>query len=502
MLKDKQYFLFLLVSGFIFSVLIISGNYTHMPVSNLRDIILVFSHWIIVSFAYFILVYILSLNKWIFLFFLPLVNLISAIGSYYVYQYDISINPAIIESVFNTNSDEISSLVTLPFIIYILLVFFLSVYFAVYRLKKIKINNYLIHIIFILIGIFVCQTIDKKRYKTISHRVPFSFYDATKEYIKTKKLIEVHKIDVSDGSIIKTDTLTVLLVIGESARADHLSLNGYARNTCPELETKDVISFRKIYSPWTHTNKSLPYILTRASENNLTPMYEETSLISVFNRCGFKTSWIGNQNPGDTYMPFVNNCDSVIINKSYQTVYSYSKKLDEELLPHIQGILKESGNLKFIIIHLMGSHWFYNSHYPERFEIFKPVMKGKTISKDDSTKMINSYDNTILYTDYILSQLIEKVNDQKALMLYVSDHGELLGEDNKWLHANGTKYEKNPAFIIWFSPKYISTNIKLKIAADKNKNKRFGTETVFHSLLESALITNEYIDTTRTIFHN
>jgi glucan phosphoethanolaminetransferase (alkaline phosphatase superfamily) len=501
LLKDRAYFIFLFVTGAVFSILIVSGNYFHTPAANVRDIVLIFFHWFIVSFAYFILIYLLSLNRWIFLLLFPVVNLISAIAVYNVFQYDISINPAIIESVLNVSLEEAGSFVSLPFLVYVLIVIVLSVLFAYYRYRKIQIRNYLVHIVLILAGFFFCRTIDKVRFKTISHRIPFSFYDAAKGYLRSQELVKENKLDISEGSDVSVDSLNVLLVFGESARADHLSLNGYKRNTCPELKTKNVISFKNFHTPWTHTNKSIPYILTRADENNLTPMYEESSVISIFKKCGFKTYWIGNQNPGDTFLPFVNNCDSVIINKPYQTTYSYAKKLDEDLLPYIDQFLKENGKYKLFVIQLMGSHWFYNSHYPESFERYTPVMKGKTIGKTDSAKMVNSYDNTILYTDHILSELIDKFKDKKAMMFYVSDHGEVLGEDNKWLHAHDTEYEKNPAVIVWFSPEYLSSDSTLKIVADENRLKRFDTGVLFHSLLQSSFITSPYLDTTKSIFH-
>ncbi len=241
--------------------------------------------------------------------------------------------------------------------------------------------------------------------------------------------------------------------------------------------------------------------MTRAEKNNISPIYEENSLISIFKKCDFKTYWIGNQNPGDTYFPYVTNCDSIIINKSYQTTYSFAKKLDEELIPYVDNLLKEERSLKLFVIHLIGSHWFYNSHYPESFEKFKPVMKGKTISPDDSMKIVNSYDNTILYTDYILSQFINRIKEQRSLMLYISDHGEMLGEGNKWLHAHESEYEKNPAFILWFSPKYEASNNKLSMTAFQNKDKRYETGTVFHSLLQASFISSEYLDTTLSVFY-
>ncbi len=289
-------------------------------------------------------------------------------------------------------------------------------------------------------------------------------------------------------------------MIGEAQRADHFSLNGYKRETCPNLSKQNVISYNKIYSPWTHTGKSIPYILTRADSSNINPMFNEKSFISIFNKCGFRTYWLGNQAVGNTFAPFVANCDTVFINKPYHTSYNYKKKLDEELLPYFDNFLNEKKTLKLIILQFVGSHWFYPTYYTDDFEVYKPVIKGKTFNIDDKEKIINAYDNTIIYTDYILAKLIDRIKNEKSIMFYLSDHGELLGENGKWFHSQNTEYEKNPAFVLWFSDRYLKNYSIYRKNAEMNKFKHFNTSFLFHSILHSSQIKSPFLNEKYSIF--
>jgi len=170
------------------------------------------------------------------------------------------------------------------------------------------------------------------------------------------------------------------------------------------------------------------------------------------------------------------------------------------LLPHYEKYINQANPLKFIIVHLIGSHWYYPSHYPSDFEIFKPTITGKTFSQRDSIKIVNAYDNTILYTDYIVNELITKIEKQNSILLFLSDHGELLGEEGKWLHAQNTKYEKNPAFFMWFSEKFKQKNEEKIKNAELSKNNHWRTDFLFHSILDISEIENPLINSKLNIF--
>jgi glucan phosphoethanolaminetransferase (alkaline phosphatase superfamily) len=104
----------------------------------------------------------------------------------------------------------------------------------------------------------------------------------------------------------------------------------------------------------------------------------------------------------------------------------------------------------------MGSHWWYETRYPDAFRKYKPVIKSKLISSNSRQEMVNSYDNTILYLDYFLDKTIGAIeqHDSETILIYLSDHGEMLGENNKWLHAQQGKAVSNPAMLIWYSERF------------------------------------------------
>lgn len=498
--NEKQFFLFVITFAACFSLFILTGNYINTPIESFRDFIFVTFHWGIVSLGYLALVYGLALNKLIFSVFFPVLNIISAAAVYNIVLFDISVNTALIESVINTNPEEASAFLSFKFIIYLIFIFLLSVFFVYRRFKISKPQKIFFHIILITVFAAIPYSVNKIRYNTISQRVPFSIFSSVKKYKIQQNLLSRKRQQINTNTKCAGNSLTAVLVLGEAARADHLGLNGYLRETTPLLSKRNVLSFSKIYSQWTHTNKSLPHILTRADSSNTELAYTEKSLISIFKTCGFKTYWLGNQVPGDSYLPFIKNCDTVILNKPMRTVYNLSKKLDGDLLPHFNNFIDEKAKRKLIIVHLIGSHWFYPAHYSDEFEVFKPAIKGKTFNKADSLKVVNAYDNTILYTDFILNELIKKIEQENSFMIYLSDHGELLGEKNKWLHAQGTEFEKNPACIAWFSTKYLQKNEALIKQAKLRKSDKINTDFLFHSILHASEITNPKIDTMLSIF--
>ena len=118
----------------------------------------------------------------------------------------------------------------------------------------------------------------------------------------------------------------------------------------------------------------------------------------------------------------------------------------------------------------------------------------------DSLKIKNSYDNVALYTDYFLSEIVDMLKDKNAIMIYLSDHGELLGENKKWMHAQQTIYEKNPACMIWFSEKYAKKYPgKLKMAK-QNKDNPYRTDFLFHTILDAGDIDSPVKDDRLNIF--
>ncbi len=302
---------------------------------------------------------------------------------------------------------------------------------------------------------------------------------------------------------VKKDTLQeqeiYVLVIGETARKHNFGIYGYHRNTTPNLDTiSNVTHFNNVNSNANLTSLSIPFMLTRATPEHVTVKFEEPAVITPFNEAGFKTYWLTNVPSGvGSVFGFYSGLADVYKNTS---VSLDALNYDERLIPKLEETLNDtSSRKKFIVIHTLGSHFRYNYRYPKKFEKFTPNL-AKGLSIENSTdvankdKIINSYDNSILYTDYILSRFIAKLKEQNAIsyLYYISDHGENLYDDdaNKLMHAyiNPTKYEIEVPLIIWRSDQYNQQYPEKVAAITKNTGSRIQTINTFHTLLDLANI--------------
>jgi glucan phosphoethanolaminetransferase (alkaline phosphatase superfamily) len=153
------------------------------------------------------------------------------------------------------------------------------------------------------------------------------------------------------------------------------------------------------------------------------------------------------------------------------------------------------------VLHTIGSHWYYNNHFSEKYELFKPITTSRIITQNSSEQIINSYDNTIVYTDFFLDQLIAQLENKNALIIYISDHGEVLGENGAWLHAGDNAASKKPACFVWFSDNFAESYPEKINALKTNKDKYYRTDMIFHSILDGGTIQSPIIDRKLNIFN-
>jgi glucan phosphoethanolaminetransferase (alkaline phosphatase superfamily) len=342
--------------------------------------------------------------------------------------------------------------------------------------------------------------VNQKRYNTLLVRSPFSYYLALKDYKAEHQEIKKERLMLGKEAYTNEDSLIVVFVLGEALRADHIQMNGYHRATMPKMEDRGVISFPKIFSPFTHTAQSLPYILTRANQDSLAPQFSESSFIDIFKNSSFYASWIGNQNPTRTYRFFVSECDTIIINKPQFSDYSNVKKMDSDLIEPFENMVTSSKTKQLINIHLIGNHWWYNSNFPDTFAVFTPILQNKTISPSNRERMINSYDNATLFTDYVLDKMIESIEDKSSMLIFLSDHGQSFGENGKWLHANNNPPEQNPACFIWLSEKYKEKYPAKHEALISNKNMIINSSFLFHTIIDGGSISSKYLNLNQSLF--
>ena len=339
----------------------------------------------------------------------------------------------------------------------------------------------------------------------LRNRLPYSIFYATRSYLLTRTTIEEerHTYDSVSASAAPDAPEEVIFVIGETLRADHLPQNGYSRNTMPLLSRlSNVVSFRSVYTPYYHTDISVPHLLTDSDSINSDAAYTEQSFITLFRNAGYRTAWVANQDISRSYAYFAHEPDTLIYCDAQRSFYSYEKWLDRDILPSLQSWLDEGrrgGRKGLAVVHTIGSHWWYKSHYEDEHARFRPEVSHKDVGGLSREEMINSYDNTIIATDEFLYRLYEMIGDRNAVILFISDHGEALGEDGLYLHATDCPALRYPACMAIFTDSYARSHPEAVRRLKENAARHFTTASMFHSILDLADISTAPLDTLKSI---
>lgn len=295
-----------------------------------------------------------------------------------------------------------------------------------------------------------------------------------------------------------------ILYIGEAARYDHFGINNYSRNTTPYLSALDnAISFESIYAQANLTNYSIPFILTRATADNTNVMYEEKSVVEAFQEAGYQTAFISKNSYTPFTMRIMNSCDyHYIFSKGLDAVESY----DIDIIQQVKEIYNTQG--QFIVLHSLGSHFKYNLRYPKNAEYYTPSLQANDgyskITEEHKDLLINAYDNSIRYTDYVLGSLIQWVDslNQKAVIMYISDHGESFWDDERKLSLHGSyelcEAEYHVPCIIWYSNEYKEAFPNKVEKLSDNKTVAANSSVTFSTLLDLANL-SEVVDSTRSL---
>jgi glucan phosphoethanolaminetransferase (alkaline phosphatase superfamily) len=482
--NSKEFRRFFSLTVLTYSILVLMPSLRHYPVSSNSDYFLIFFSWVFITIFSGLIIYFSARNRWFFAVFFPVYIVTTGALSFYISTYNLVVNAAVIDSTFNTNNKEAFSQVSFYLLIYILLLVLVSFLFVLIRLNIKGVKIKWLNVILVTLGLGVIFALYKPHVISAFKYSPYSLVFGIKESLGEENDLPRIRQDISEGAVCHIDSLTVVFVVGEAMRADHLSLNGYPRETFPLMRKENPISFKNIYSEWTYTLKSLPHIFTRADSINHRPAIFEKTFISIFNSCNYRSWWIGDQDLNKYLMPLASECDSFQLFPFGKD----EKRLDGQMLPAIKKAVNSAYPRKLIVVHQFGCHWWYPSGYPKEFEKFTPALKSKSITNEDSLKIVNSYDNVASYNDFFLSEIVKLLKDKNGVMIYLSDHGELLGEEGKWIHAQQTKYEKNPACIIWFSDKYKEIFPQKVKAALLNKDKHFRSDFLFHTILDAGEI--------------
>ncbi len=288
----------------------------------------------------------------------------------------------------------------------------------------------------------------------------------------------------------------IVMVLGESSRFDRWSLNGYARPTNPLLSQEpNLVALQDVITSVSATRLSVPVIISRKhAMQSLKDGFNEKSFLTAFKEAGYKTFWLSNQisfGKFDTPVSvFAKEADQVeFLNLGG---FTDNSNYDEILFQPFARALADRAPKKLIVLHTLGSHWNYAHRYPARFDQWKPSLMGisKPVLTDTAIEpqLNNSYDNSILYTDWFLANLIGQLKggERAAALMYVADHGQTLfdGTCRQVFHGHNNQYEFHVPAFAWYSDAY-GARFPGKVAQLRaHRAAPLSTENMFHTLVD------------------
>ncbi|WP_115717516.1 phosphoethanolamine transferase [Gallaecimonas mangrovi] len=387
--------------------------------------------------------------------FKPVVSIIfavTAVATYFCWAYGIGIDQDMIRNVFETDSAEVGDLISPAMLGVIAAVIVLLVLFwrlpLVYPkgIKGVGFRGF-----WMVLGLVITISIPWmqydlmagtiRNYRYLRHDVaPANWLVSTGKYVAslTRAPLKHQQLGLDATLEPSSKPRLVVMVVGETARAANFGLDGYHRNTTPELAKDDVINFPKLSSCGTSTAISVPCMFSYETQSNFDVEKAKYSdnVLDMLARAGVKVYWRDNNS----------GCKDVCTRVSYQAVEDLKEPgncdkecFDKGLYYQLAKDLPAKPEDMLIVLHQKGSHGpAYYKRYPPAFEKFKPVCDSNEPKDCSEQALTNTYDNSILYTDHVLAQVIAFLKNVKGYdtgMLYLSDHGESLGEYGLYLHG-------------------------------------------------------------------
>lgn len=419
-------------------------------------------------------------------------------------SYGIVLDSTMLASALQTNSSESFDLLSLKLILYFILLGLIPSY-AVYRtkiarisLKKTVIEKTLLLIVPIIIITILILASSKNYASFFREHKALRLYTNPVFYLYSigKSISEIrfspptplkHIGRDAEISLKDVDRELIIMVVGETVRADHFSLNGYHKKTNPLLEKEELVSFKQMSSCGTSTAVSVPCIFSKFNhyEYSDDKGRDYENVIDILEHSKVNILWRDNNSDSKgvalrvPYEDFRTNTLNKVCDIECR---------DEGMLAGLQDYINKQDGDILIVLHQMGNHGpAYYKRYPKEFKIFTPTCESSDLGKCTKEEINNSYDNAIAYTDYFLSKTIQLLknnsDDFETAMLYVSDHGESLGENGIYLHGLPSfiapKEQTHVASIFWAGKHMEIDKQKLKA----KEHLAISHDNIFHMLL-------------------
>ncbi len=501
-----QLWLFCIVLSSIYNLTVVLSEFYGVPVSGLYSLAVTASQWLVVALCTCGLLSLMSASRWIFAATFPVLMTISGAMVYLNLTTGTRLTALSIELAMVNDAAMWWSMAGAGLLATVAVSAAAGIMTAIYRWKHVAASRRQI-IATALAGAAVTAmplALIKRIQAPVGARLPYSVYFATSEYLANRKTFSEERNTFATETPQASPTPPdVIFILGEALRADHLPQNGYRRNTMPLLSADTaVVSYPYIYSEHTHTYASVPHIMTRADSVNLDRAYDEESFITLLDKAGYSTAWFANQDLSRSYTYFAHECDTIFYCTSAASLYDYEKWLDTDMLQQLSRWLDTGTSPKLAVIHTIGSHWWYKSHYLDRHARFMPDITHKDVGGLSHEEMVNAYDNTIIATDEFLNGVLRLVEGRNAVVLYISDHGEALGEDGVYLHGTPVEPLHHPACLLWYSPGYAATFPDKAGRIKSNRGRHARTDAIFHTVLDIAGISTPSLDHNASLLYD
>lgn len=363
----------------------------------------------------------------------------------------------------------------------------------------------------LLVGI--CISVDKIGMK-FEKIYPTDVYLAAQRLHREKASVRQLQAQIADfrfGLDMKQDSIEehYIFILGEAARYDHFHRNGYARQTSPELDTiAGLYSLEALYCEANLTRNSMPLILTRATIDQPERGASERCIVEAYHEAGYQTAWLSNQ-------PMMDFSRRMAGEQDYQ--YEVLTGLDGGIGHYDTVVVGQARQLleqhparkSFYLLHLLGSHLKYDQRYPKKYECFTPAVQAAdgyaVLSAKNKERVVNAYDNTILYTSHVIAEAIRLLQEQKGIraLVYVSDHGENLFDDERELSVHGsyegTIHESHVPCFVWLSEDFKQAHPEKVEALEANLQKQVQSDVVFYTLADIGGL-DKIVEPSKSIF--
>lgn len=436
--------------------------------------------------------------------------------TFYFYHFESVFSVSSMFVLFETNNIEAKEFLIAYFNSYIIVIAVFSVLLIIWSLRcfnsdvgSLEVSKALkVKLILIVLSILFFLKITK----LIVYNVPYLAVKTPISYFQEMQKFKAYGRENTLGNFTNVrrknevnDKELYIIIVGESASRAHFQLSSdYYRETTPLLNSikDEILVLKDVISPHVYTIGALSKGLTLGNAENPDGKYKG-SIIQLLNQAGFTTYWLSNQRPigiSDTQVTKIakgaNTTVFLNINHTREkTPY------DEVLLDELNMILLEDGNKKVVFLHMIGSHFYYKMRYPEKFNIFKNTPKTQ-FKRPEVYETINAYDNSIRYTDSIVSEVVKisKKQEGQSFILYFSDHGQEVYDEidffGQTVDQMVTKNMYDIPMFLWMNDGY-----RLHNELVDNSNKKYMTDDILHSIADLCGVKSNETDSTRSIFN-